>query len=182
MENKTALLVIDIQEAMTGKDASIDFGYERCAGLITNANRLVEHAQKNGWEIAYVAEAVPWYNLVPAAVTGFRFMKGSKGAAFDRRLNIVNDNVFDKMFASAFSNRRLKKFLEERDVERLVICGLAADACVTATSKGGLARGFRVTVASDACTSKTDEMAQDAFRKIQDEGVRLESTADIVSG
>jgi nicotinamidase-related amidase len=181
VENKAALLVIDLQKVVTGKDAKIPFGYERCGGCIDVANKLIAHARESGWGIYYVAEVTPWYQLIPAAVTHFNFMKGSEDAKFDERLNVVNDHVYEKMFASALSNKRLRKELEAHGFERLVLCGLAADKCVAATARGAVAKGFRVTIASDATIAETDEKTREAFEELEKIGVQVEEVSRLMT-
>jgi len=58
MPDKTALLVIDIQKAATGKEAKNPFRYDRCGDYITNINRLISFGQNVGWDICYIAEVV----------------------------------------------------------------------------------------------------------------------------
>ena len=178
---KTALLVIDVQEGVTGKDGKFGFGYERSGDFIANMNRLVTHAKEAGWEVCYVAEVTHWYFAVPAFMTHFAFMKGSDGAKLDSRLVVAGDNYFEKVRASAFTNKNLVKFLEDKGIERLVVCGLAADACAGATAKSAVVKGYRVTVASDACMAETDAKAQGAFQELEAMDVRLASTTTILT-
>jgi nicotinamidase-related amidase len=181
VENKVALLVIDVQKVVTGRDAKIPFGYERCGDCINVANKLIAHAREKGWGIYYVAEATAWHQFIPAAVTHFNFMKGSEGVKFDERLDVVNGHVYNKMFASALSNRHLRKELEAHRFERLVLCGLAADKCVAATARSAIAKGFRVTIASDATIAETDEKAREVYEELEKIGVQVEETSRLLT-
>ena len=181
MAEKTALLVIDVQEGVTGKGGKLSFGYERSGDFIANINRLVDHAAANGWTICYVAEITHWYFAVPAFKTHFAFMKGSGGAKLDARLKVAGDHYFEKVRASAFTNGRLARLLEGRGVEQVIVCGLAADKCAGATAKSAVVKGYRVAVASDACFSDTDAKAQAAFRELESMGARVISTSEIIT-
>jgi nicotinamidase-related amidase len=181
MADNTALLVIDVQEGVTGLGGRFDFGYERSGDFIANMNRLVGHAREAGWETCYVAEVTHWYLAVPAFMTHFAFMKGSEGAKLDSRLEVVTDNYFEKVRASAFTNKKLVRFLEDKEIERVVVCGLAADGCAGATAKSAIVKGYRVTVASDACMAQTDAKARGAFEGLESIGVRIASTTGILT-
>jgi nicotinamidase-related amidase len=45
------------------------------------------------------------------------------------------------------------ELLQERGVERLVVCGAQTDACIRSTLHGALARGYNATLVSDAHTT-----------------------------
>ena len=179
MLDKTALLVIDIQKAATGKGAKIKFGFARGGDYITNINRLISYGQKIGWEICYVAAVIEWHDLLAAAFTRFAFMKGSDGIKFDERLNVINNNVFEKRRPSALSSRKLVDFLKVKGIEQLVLCGLAADACVSATAISAIQKGYNVTVVSDCSVGFTDERAKVAFEKLAKQGIKIENTSEI---
>ena len=85
MNEKAALLVIDVQNSATARDGKVTVGCERCDAPIENMNSLIELADRESWDIYYVAHVTPWYHFLPAAATHFAFMKGSEGARFDRR-------------------------------------------------------------------------------------------------
>jgi len=178
--SKTALIVIDVQKAVTDKEDRLKFGYNRCGDCIMNINRLISYGQKHGWEIIYVIHSTPWYHLLPAAFTGFRFMQGSENVEFDERLHLAGKNIFEKIFGSALTNGKLRKLLKKNGIEKIILCGLAADACVSATARGALARSYKVTVVSDSCIAKTEERAKSAFEKLAKEEIEIETTSNIV--
>ncbi|OGF48880.1 MAG: hypothetical protein A2231_07710 [Candidatus Firestonebacteria bacterium RIFOXYA2_FULL_40_8] len=182
MENtsKTALIVVDVQRAVTNKEDKFKFGYNRCGDCIMNINRLIAYGQKVGWDIIYVGHSTPWYHPIHAAVTGFSFMKGSEDARFDERLQVLSNNIFHKMYGSAFSNGKLKKLLKTNGIERVMVCGLAADGSVSSTAKSALAKGYKVTVVSDSCMAKTDERAKAAYEKLAAAEIEIETTSNIV--
>ena len=107
MSDKTALLVMDVQKAATGKDAKIGSGYDRCGDYITDINHLISYGQKTGWEICYVASVIEWHDLLAAAITRFAFMRGCDGIKFDERLNIIGSSIFEKRMPDALSSQNL---------------------------------------------------------------------------
>ncbi|GEM_PF-2996433 len=180
MNEKAALLVIDVQNSATARDGKVTVGCERCDAPIENMNSLIELADRESWDIYYVAHVTPWYHFLPAAATHFAFMKGSEGARFDRRLDVVNKAVFTKMFGSALSNFRLKRLLKDPGVRSVVLCGLATDACVLASAKSAKSAGYDVTVVSDACVGRTDEAAAEACAQMGARGILIARTSDLL--
>jgi nicotinamidase/pyrazinamidase len=180
MDENTALLVIDVQNSATAADGKVTVGSERCDAPIENMNSLIELASRESWDIYYVAHVTPWYHFLPAAVTHFAFMKGSEGALFDRRLDVVNQAVFTKMFGSALSNFRLRRLLKDTGVRSVVLCGLATDACVFASAKSAKSGGYDVTVVSDACVGRTDEAAAEACAEMDARGILIARTSELL--
>ncbi|MFH1075012.1 MAG: isochorismatase family cysteine hydrolase [Candidatus Firestonebacteria bacterium] len=178
--SKTALIVVDVQRAATNKEDRLKFGYNRCGDCIMNINRLIAYGQRMGWDIIYVAHSTPWYYPIHAAFTGFMFMKGSANVRFDERLQVIGSNRFEKTVGSALTNGKLKKLLKKNGIEKVMVCGFAADTCVSSTARSALARGYKVTVVSDSCIARTDEKAKTAFEKLLAEDIEIETTSNIV--
>lgn len=65
-----------------------------------------------------------------------------------------------KSAASCFSLAGLEDDLRVRDIEWLVVCGVWTEACIDATVRDAVARGFRVLLVKDACGSATAAMHQ----------------------
>jgi len=55
----------------------------------------------------------------------------------DRRVRLVNGNVFEKNRTDAFSSRSLEAWLEERGVGEVILAGVDAASCVSMTARGG---------------------------------------------
>jgi len=68
------------------------------------------------------------------------------------------DPVVHKRFGSAFIKTNLESVLEEREIERIVACGLSSYGCVEATVLYGKLYGYQVAVAANAIAgSNSDE-------------------------
>ncbi|GAB3622820.1 hypothetical protein GCM10027418_09020 [Mariniluteicoccus endophyticus] len=59
-----------------------------------------------------------------------------------------------KRYGDAFEDTTLEAELAGLGAGRLVLCGAMTDACVRCTAHGGLARGYDVTLVSDAHTTE----------------------------
>lgn len=59
--------------------------------------------------------------------------------------------MFDKQVPDAFTHSGLERWLLQRGIEELVICGVASENSVEATARSAGNLGFRTWVAEDAC-------------------------------
>jgi nicotinamidase-related amidase len=71
--------------------------------------------------------------------------------------------VLNKASSGALSTTKLDQLLHNAGVNSLVICGLTTAVCVTQTARETADRGFRLIVASDACTEMSEEMHEAAL-------------------
>ncbi len=63
--------------------------------------------------------------------------------------------------------------MRAQGLKTLVLTGFMAKACVTATAKDALARGYEVRVLTDAVGCFTDASRERAFARLRARGVRL---------
>jgi nicotinamidase/pyrazinamidase len=163
-DERTALLVVDVQNDFADPSGSL---YVRDGEhVVPVANRQIADATEAG---AYVVYSQDWH---PASTPHFtteggtwpvHCVMGTWGAMFHPDLRVVGDVVHKGDQGadgySAFSERDpssgetaptiLQRLLEERGVERLVICGLAADYCVVETVLDARRLGYPVEVLAD---------------------------------
>lgn len=146
---RRALLILDLQEGYVGAGTRRPVMDLPSTGLFGAVNRLVAWAEAGGVEVGYVTQVFAFAWLV-------RLHGGRAGSrvVVDRRVRLVNGNVFEKRRTDAFSSRSLEAWLEERGVGEVILAGVDAAYCVTMTARGALSRGYAVTVASDAVASR----------------------------
>ncbi len=90
--------------------------------------------------------------------------------------------VIDKSHYSPFTEPRLSRLLQERDIDSLVITGAETDVCVLAAVLGAVDLGFRVVLARDALCSASDR-THDALLTLYRErfGQQIEmASADVI--
>jgi nicotinamidase-related amidase len=66
-------------------------------------------------------------------------------------------HVANRQTYGAFANGALQQFLDQRQVDTLVISGGETDVCVLATVLGAVDIGYRVVLAEDALCSSADQ-------------------------
>lgn len=143
---KTALLIIDIQEGITGDICTIDDYRKQSEELIGNVNRIVEEAQEKKWSVVYIFSEVanPLINLINNSMA-----RGTEGAELDHRLLVVSDLIVAKRRSDSFNKTNLDQILTVRQIEKLVIVGLDAEKCVLSSIEAALNRGYKVTIIAD---------------------------------
>jgi nicotinamidase/pyrazinamidase len=160
-DDRTALLVVDVQNDFADPAGSL---YVRDGQhVVPVANRHVSDATSSG---SFVVYSQDWH---PPSTPHFEkdggtwpvhCVKESWGAMFHPDLHLAGDVVHKgdqgEDGYSAFSERDplsgetaptiLQRLLQERGVERLVVCGLATDYCVVETVSDARRLGYEVQV------------------------------------
>ena len=158
---RTALIVVDIQNDFADPAGALAVpGAER---VITAANELIATAQAAGAFVVYTQDWHP--ERTPHFVTDggpwpVHCVTGTSGAELHPDLRLTSGPVVRKGEGgedgySGFTMRRedgaerpteLAALLREREIERVVVVGLATDYCVRATALDAVSLGFEVVV------------------------------------
>jgi nicotinamidase-related amidase len=139
LENRPneALLVIDVQKDVMGASINSDAVVERIDGLVAAA-------RGGGVPVVWVQHSDP--RGMP---------KGSPGWEIVDELTVAGgEPVVHKVHGDSFEGTELEQVLEGLGVGALVVCGAQSDACIRSTIHGAFARGYDVTLVSDAHTTE----------------------------
>jgi nicotinamidase-related amidase len=139
----TALLIIDVQEAMfgPGQHPPVFRGDE----TVANIAALLAEARSAGARVIYIQH----HDQADPAL-----QPGQPGFAIRAAIAPEpGETVLVKRICDSFSGTNLEQVLREAGVEHLVTCGIQSDFCVDAAARGAMNRGFGVTLASDAHTT-----------------------------
>ena len=147
----TALLVVDVQERLIGAIA----GHQR---LVWNAGRLIDGAKILGLPVV-ATEQYP-QGLGPTVPE----LAGRLGP------------VPAKLAFSCGGRGEIFAELEQRGIQKLLVCGIEAHVCVEQTVLDLLAAGWRVYVAVDAVSSRFEIDYQTALRRMDSAGATLTTT------
>ncbi len=80
---------------------------------------------------------------------------------------------FPKWGGSAFGNPELEPWLTANRIGALVVGGLMARACVTATTTEAIARGFRVMLIEPAIACVSDRSRERALARLERKGAMV---------
>ncbi|MCA4960640.1 cysteine hydrolase family protein [Pseudomonas sp. Y24-6] len=133
----TALLIVDVQHALcTGQYQCFDI-----QRVIANINTLSARAR---------AASIPVV-LIQHQEKGDLLQHGSEGWQLAKGLDTSPEDLrIGKTTGDSFYQTPLEALLLEREVDRLIICGLQTDYCVNATVRQAHALGYDVVLAGDA--------------------------------
>ena len=132
----TALLVIDVQNGVVA-DA-----HQRDA-VVANISALVDEAREERVPIVWVQHSDE------------QLEKGSEAWAYVPELvRRESEPLVHKSFGDSFEDTDLEEVLATAGVGRLVVTGAQTDACIRSTIHGAFARGYDVTLVSDAHTTE----------------------------
>lgn len=133
----TALVIIDVQRALCTGDERV-FGI---GAVIDRINSLSGRARAAGAPVVFVQHEDD-EGAFRSGTDGWELADGLVTAPGDLRVRKTTPNSFHRT--------ELQGLLEERSVERVVICGLQTEYCVDTTLRHALTLGYRVVLAADA--------------------------------
>lgn len=141
----TALLVVDVQKALTQSEDPTRPPVWNLDATLANMETLIATARETGAEVIYVQH----HSLMDSYL-----QRGTRGYDFDERIAPVEgETVIPKQVCSVFAETDIVDQLNARQIRHYVVCGIQSDYCVDMAAKGGLSAGFLVTLASDAHTT-----------------------------
>lgn len=172
-EDKAALLVVDIQEGITGAVSFTESYISQSEWLIPRLNDLARMSDSLEIPVIYIRNEVsnPLINILNNTMAA-----GTEGAKLDQRLKVSSELILAKKKNDAFSNPQLEKILAEMKINHLYFTGLDAASCVNSTMLGAENRDFRITVIGDAVIADTEESWKKMMNEYKARGVRLISS------
>ena len=139
--NKKALLVIDMQNDYLWAKRKPVFTYDT-AELVARINSCIHEYSAEGCDIIYIAQVFPDI-FTNRLFIGFS-IKGTEGAEFYDKLEIVSELCFEKNLPDTFTAKKFRKHFESRGYSEIYLCGIDECGCVGATAKGAVKAGASV--------------------------------------
>jgi nicotinamidase-related amidase len=139
--DKTALVVIDVQNGV------VQNAYRRDE-VIANIESAVAKARAASVPVIWVQHSD---EEMPIGSDAWQIVS--------ELIPLVGEHLVRKTFRSSFESTNLAEVLESLNVGHLVVCGAESNNCVRHTSHDALAKGFDVTLISDAHTTTSYEWA-----------------------
>jgi len=133
------LLVVDVQNALINEHP---YNEQK---VIENIKKLISTARNNTKEIVYVSH------------------DGGKGTGLEKDTyewqiyNEISPNsnevIIDKQYNSAFHKTNLKKYLDSKNIDTIVLVGLQTEYCIDATCKSGFDNGYKIIIPQETNTT-----------------------------
>ncbi len=148
--------------------------------MLQQINRVIDYSHSNQFLIIYIRNEFERVQWISNLFRNNAAIKGSSGTKLDDRLHVINDVYFTKKVGSALTNPLLLEYLTKNKLRRLVIVGLFAEGCVSATAKHALKSGFEVTVLSDAVAGASDFKRDKALVNLKRWGARIVASQEFL--
>lgn len=162
MQTKDALIIVDVQYDFCPGGALAVSGGDQVIPIL---NRAIERFSEAGLPIFATRDWHPEntrHFKTHGGLWPVHCVQGTKGAEFHAELKLGNDvmvvskgmapdeDSYSGFQATDASGTRLAELLRRKEVERILVGGLATDYCVKHTVLDGLTDGFRVVLLADA--------------------------------
>lgn len=135
-----ALLIIDVQNILVEANP---YAIEERLTLWQN---VVERCRKQNIEVIYIRH------------TDQEFVQGTDGWQIHSSLvPRTEEVVFDKHYSSAFKETDLHAYLQSKEMDSLLICGMQTEYCIDTTVKVAFELGYQVAVVEGGTTTFGDE-------------------------
>jgi nicotinamidase-related amidase len=171
---REALLLIDFQNDFLVDHGRLPVARNQVAGVIAATNTALAEALSAGTPVAAVGNAFRRNDWLGNFFRHKAALVGSWGARWDMRVPIDGLPYFRKWASDAFVNPALEPWLKDQGVSRVALAGLFAKACLSATAKGALDRGFQVRVLAAASACSSDASRTAALARLERLGARIE--------
>jgi nicotinamidase/pyrazinamidase len=161
----SALVVVDVQNDFTDPKGSLYV--MGGAGIVTTINGQIDEALNAGGFVVYTQDWHPPHTPhfeQDGGIWPVHCVAGSWGAEFHPKLKVEGPSVRKGANGedgySGFTMRdpesgetiptELEALLRKREINRVVVCGLATDFCVNATAIDAATKGFETAALTDA--------------------------------
>ncbi|HEX4048752.1 MAG TPA: isochorismatase family cysteine hydrolase [Elusimicrobiota bacterium] len=164
---KTAVLALDMQEGILGFVPGAE-------AAVPAAARALEAARKAGALVVHVGLGFePGWPEIGSRKTRFSmikerglFVKGSDSARFHPSLFKPGETVVYKQRVGAFSENSLRMILRAKEIENLVLFGIATSGIVLSTLRAASDLDFQCAVVKDACFDADAEVHRVLTEKV----------------
>jgi len=166
----SALMLIDLQADFLDDDGRMPVARAHVAPMIAAAAEALELFKRCGRPVVAVGNEYRRGDVVMNILRRYASLEGSPGARWDQRVPLDGAKYFPKWGGSAFGNPELEPWLRANGVGALVVAGLMARGCVTATTKAAIERGFRVMLIEPAIACMSDRSRERALARLERKG------------
>ena len=192
--DKTALMVIDMQNGFCSEEGSVNaigLPAARLQPAVAPCERLIAAARKAKLPVIYTRYMYrPDYadggimadEIVPDLKNGKTLMAGTWDIeVVDELAPEKGDFIVDKNRPSSFYGTGLETILRGLRVENIVVCGVTTNCCVETTVRDASQRDYRTFVVQDAVAEYEDDRNEVALKSMGMLFAHLVTTADVES-
>jgi len=160
----TALVVVDMLNAYEHEDA--DKLIESVEDVVDPIRRLLERAADEDVDVIYVNDNYNDWNSSEEELAR-RALEGRRGDLVEPILPPDEASFVIKARHSIFYGTPLEYLLNEREIDRLVLCGQVTEQCILYSALDAYVRRFEVSVVRDAVAHIDRSFADAALRMME---------------
>ncbi len=174
-----ALILIDFQNDFLEADGKMPVARAQAAPALAAAAAAMADARRRGDLVIAVGNEFRPGDWFMNILRRHAAIAGSQGAAWAESLQLDGAAYFPKWAGSAFVNPDFEACLQCHRITSLTLTGVFARACVSATARDALARGYTVELLAGAIACASDASRRRALSRLEKRGAKLiESAAD----
>lgn len=176
----TALLVVDMQRIFADMTVS----------ALPNITKLISHFQSNDMPCIFTQHGHSKEELTPPFKNQVVRKWGPSGSIatgseqWELQDEILSQSkgcpVVGKNTYHAFINTDLEKILQEKKVERIVVCGVMTDCCCDTSARSAFNRGYETWLVEDACGTATEKQHQAGLQGFRFACGNVIKTAEVI--
>jgi nicotinamidase-related amidase len=142
----TALLLIDIQnDYFPGGKMELEGSLEASS----KAREILTFFREKNLPVVHIQH-------VAARPGAPFFLPNTEGVKIHPNVEpLPGEVIFQKNYPNSFRNTSLLDYLRDNGVDKVVVCGMMTHMCVDATVRAAFDYGLEVTVAQEACATRT---------------------------
>lgn len=141
--NNIVLLVVDVQNALI---KSHPYNEEI---VIENIKNLIIASRDNNIEVIYVRHDDGKGTELEQNTDGWKI--------YDDIAPNSSERIFEKQYNSAFFKTELRKHLESKGVDTIILVGLQTEYCIDATCKSAFDYGYKIIIPEETNTTFDNE-------------------------
>ena len=172
-EPDSALILVDFQYEFLDAAGRMPVARSHVEPTLDAARRAIDGFRAAGRPVVAIGNEFRRGDAVMNLLRRYASLEGSKGARWDERIPLTGLTYFPKWASSAFVNPEFEAWLKRERVKTLVLTGMFASACVTATAKDALKRGFGVRLLEEAIACSNDRSKARSLRRLERAGATL---------
>lgn len=177
--SKTALVLIDLEAAIVGRDLAPYTGAE----VVTHARTLADSFRSRGGAVIFVHVLIG--ETVPPKVDSPTPASGSLPPHATEIVPEAGMQAGDVLIAKrqwgAFYGTNLEQTLDRRGIETIILCGIATNLGVESTARAAFDAGYSLVFAEDAMSSISKEWHEFAVKELFPKMGHVRSTGEIVA-
>jgi nicotinamidase-related amidase len=167
-KQNTALLVMDMQLAIVGM-------YPDATTTINNVTEAISHAREKEMTVIYVVvgfrKGMPEVSANNKTFSASKARMGNADVGEMMKIHpaltpLDNDIIVTKRRYSAFTGSDLEVVLRSLHINHLILTGIATSGVVLSTFREASDKDFLLTVLSDGCTDRDEEVHRVLMTKV----------------